>query len=56
MSYAAKHESSFYGPFRDAADGTPAFGNRRQCQVDPADARRANYGVGLTSTRARTCR
>jgi porphobilinogen synthase len=41
MSYAAKYESGFYGPFRDAADGTPAFGDRRHYQMDPANAREA---------------
>ncbi|MFC6716165.1 porphobilinogen synthase [Natrialbaceae archaeon GCM10025810] len=41
MSYAAKYESAFYGPFRDAADGAPAFGNRRHYQMDPANAREA---------------
>jgi porphobilinogen synthase (EC 4.2.1.24) len=47
MSYAAKYESAFYGPFRDAADGAPAFGNRRHYQMDPANAREANREVGL---------
>ena len=41
MSYAAKYESSFYGPFRDAADGAPAFGDRRHYQMDPANRREA---------------
>jgi porphobilinogen synthase len=35
MSYAAKYASAFYGPFRDAADSTPAFGDRRAYQMDP---------------------
>lgn len=39
MSYAAKYESAFYGPFRDAADGAPAFGDRRHYQMDPANRR-----------------
>ena len=47
MSYAAKYESAFYGPFRDAADGAPAFGDRRHYQMDPANAREATYEVGL---------
>jgi porphobilinogen synthase len=47
MSYAAKYESAFYGPFRDAADGAPAFGDRRQYQMDPANAREASREVGL---------
>lgn len=37
MSYAAKFSSSFYGPFREAADSTPAFGDRRSYQMDPAN-------------------
>ncbi len=41
MSYAVKYESSFYGPFRDAADGEPAFGDRRHYQMDPANRREA---------------
>jgi porphobilinogen synthase len=41
LSYAVKYESSFYGPFRDAADGAPAFGDRRHYQMDPANAREA---------------
>jgi porphobilinogen synthase len=38
MSYAAKYASAFYGPFRDAADSTPSFGDRRGYQMDPANA------------------
>ncbi|WP_122089850.1 porphobilinogen synthase [Halalkalicoccus subterraneus] len=41
MSYAVKYESAFYGPFRDAADGAPSFGNRRHYQMDPANRREA---------------
>jgi porphobilinogen synthase len=41
MSYAAKYASAFYGPFREAADSTPAFGDRRTYQMDPANAREA---------------
>jgi porphobilinogen synthase len=41
MSYAAKYASSFYGPFRDAADSTPQFGDRRSYQMDPANATEA---------------
>lgn len=37
MSYAVKYASAFYGPFRDAADSTPAFGDRRTYQMDPAN-------------------
>ncbi|MFD1598437.1 porphobilinogen synthase [Halobellus rarus] len=47
MSYAAKYESAFYGPFRDAADGAPAFGDRRHYQMDPANGREALREVGL---------
>ncbi len=47
MSYAAKYESSFYGPFRDAADGAPSFGDRRHYQMDPANAREAGREVAL---------
>lgn len=39
MSYAIKYASSFYGPFRDAADSTPEFGDRRSHQMDPANVR-----------------
>jgi porphobilinogen synthase len=38
MSYAAKYASGFYGPFREAADSTPAFGDRRSHQMDPANS------------------
>ena len=37
MSYAVKYSSAFYGPFRDAADSTPQFGNRKEYQMDPAN-------------------
>ena len=47
MSYAAKYESAFYGPFRDAADGAPAFGDRRHYQMDPANRREARREVGF---------
>jgi porphobilinogen synthase len=47
MSYAAKYESAFYGPFRDAADGAPAFGDRRHYQMDPANADEALREVEL---------
>jgi porphobilinogen synthase len=47
MSYAAKYESALYGPFRDAADGAPAFGDRRHYQMDPANRREATREVGL---------
>ena len=41
MSYAVKYASAFYGPFREAADSTPAFGDRRSYQMDGANAREA---------------
>jgi porphobilinogen synthase len=41
VSYAAKYTSAFYGPFREAADSTPAFGDRRGYQMDPANVREA---------------
>jgi porphobilinogen synthase len=41
MTYAAKYASAFYGPFRDAADSAPQFGDRRSYQMDPANAREA---------------
>jgi porphobilinogen synthase len=47
MSYAAKYCSAFYGPFRDAAGSTPAFGDRRSHQMDPANALEAIREVQL---------
>ena len=41
MSYAVKYASAYYGPFRDAADSAPQFGDRRSYQMDPANAREA---------------
>jgi porphobilinogen synthase len=41
MAYSAKFASAFYGPFRDAADSAPAFGDRRAYQMDPANGREA---------------
>lgn len=41
LSYAAKYASSFYGPFRDAAESAPQFGNRKTYQMDPANRRQA---------------
>ena len=41
LSYAVKYASSFYGPFRDAAESAPAFGDRRAYQMDPANVREA---------------
>ena len=47
LSYAAKYCSSFYGPFREAADSAPQFGDRRSYQMDPANAREALKEVAL---------
>ena len=47
MSYAAKYCSAFYGPFRDAADSAPAFGDRRTHQMDPANSDEALREVAL---------
>ena len=47
MAYSAKYASSLYAPFRDAADSTPAFGDRRSYQMDPANAREALREVRL---------
>jgi len=47
MSYAAKYCSAFYGPFREAADSTPAFGDRRSHQMDPANVEEALREVEL---------
>ena len=41
LSYAAKYASAYYGPFRDAAESTPAFGDRRAYQMDPPNRREA---------------
>jgi len=47
MSYAVKYASAFYGPFREAADSAPAFGDRRQYQMNPANSREALYEAAL---------
>jgi porphobilinogen synthase len=47
MAYAAKYCSGFYGPFRDAADSTPQFGDRRSHQMDPANVAEALREVAL---------
>ncbi len=47
MSYAAKYASGFYGPFREAAQSTPQFGDRRGYQMDPANVREALKEVAL---------
>jgi len=47
MSYAAKYASAFYGPFRDAAESTPAFGDRRSYQMDPPNSDQAMAEIAL---------
>lgn len=47
MSYAVKYASAYYGPFRDAANSAPQFGNRKGYQMDPANSREAMKEVGL---------
>ncbi len=47
MAYAAKYASGFYGPFREAAESTPHFGDRRSYQMDPANAEEALREVEL---------
>ena len=55
LSYAVKYASAFYGPFREAADSTPAFGDRRQYQMDPANVREALLKQRWTRPRGPTC-
>ncbi|PLX93001.1 MAG: porphobilinogen synthase [Desulfuromonas sp.] len=50
MSYAVKYASAYYGPFRDAADSTPQFGDRRSYQMDPANRREAFREAALDVT------
>ncbi|WP_029522683.1 porphobilinogen synthase [Persephonella sp. KM09-Lau-8] len=47
MAYSAKYASAYYGPFRDAAESAPAFGDRRTYQMDPANRREALKEVSL---------
>jgi porphobilinogen synthase len=47
LSYAAKYASAFYGPFREAAESTPQFGDRTSYQMDPANVREALREVEL---------
>jgi len=47
MSYAVKYSSAFYGPFRDAAESPPQFGDRKTYQMDPANAEEAIREAGL---------
>jgi porphobilinogen synthase len=47
MAYSAKYASCFYGPFREAAESTPAFGDRRAYQMDPANSDEAMREITL---------
>ena len=47
MAYSAKYASSFYGPFRDAANSTPSFGDRKSYQMDPRNSREALLEIDL---------
>jgi porphobilinogen synthase len=47
LAYSAKHASAFYGPFRDAAESTPRFGDRTSYQLDPANVREAMREIAL---------
>jgi porphobilinogen synthase len=47
MAYSAKFASAFYGPFRDAAESPPQFGDRRSYQMDPANAKEALREIAL---------
>ena len=47
MAYSAKYASTFYGPFREAANSTPQFGDRRSYQMDPANAQEAMREIAL---------
>ena len=47
LSYAAKYSSAYYGPFRDAADSAPSFGDRRTYQMDPANGTEALKEIEL---------
>ena len=50
LSYAVKYASAFYGPFREAAQSTPAFGDRRQYQMDPANVREGLLEAAIDET------
>jgi porphobilinogen synthase len=47
MAYSAKYASAFYGPFRDAAESAPAFGDRKDYQMDPANSDEAMREIAL---------
>jgi porphobilinogen synthase len=50
LSYAVKYASAFYGPFREAAQSAPSFGDRRQYQMDPANVREGILEAGIDET------
>jgi porphobilinogen synthase len=54
LSYASKFASAFYGPFREAADSAPQFGDRRSYQMDGANLREAMREIDLDSRKAPT--
>ena len=47
LAYSAKYASAFYGPFREAADSAPKFGDRKSYQMDPANQREAMREIAL---------
>ena len=53
MSYAVKYASGYYGPFREAAESTPQFGDRRSYQMDPANRLEALREASLRYRRGR---
>jgi len=54
LSYASKFASAFYGPFREAADSAPQFGDRRSYQMDGANLREAMREIDLDLNEAQT--
>ena len=55
MSYAAKYASAYYGPFRDAADSAPQFGDRRTYQMEPETAAKLLKKLLSTLPKAQIC-
>ena len=49
MAYSAKYASGFYGPFREAAESAPKFGNRATYQMDPCKCKRSPYAKWLST-------
>ena len=56
LAYATKYASSFYGPFREAAEGAPRFGDRRSYQQDPANVEESLREVAARHRRGGRCR